>query len=86
LSKRKGICYDFSTLYAAFARAVGLKTKVISGNLNNNNKNIYHSWNEVYIKELEKWLSLDTSSGSITKENFFDNLDTEKKYLRISEK
>ncbi|OGO83058.1 MAG: hypothetical protein A2Y18_07050 [Clostridiales bacterium GWD2_32_19] len=52
-----GICYDYSSLYAAMLRSVDVKAKLVKGN----SKLIdgYHAWNEVYLDG--KWVIVDTT-------------------------
>lgn len=69
---RKGVCIDYSRLYAVMARSVGLKVKVVTG-LGYDGQGSYgpHAWNEVYLDESERWVPLDAtwaSSGG----NWFD--------------
>ncbi|MCX8128591.1 MAG: transglutaminase-like domain-containing protein [Clostridia bacterium] len=61
---RRGICYDFSSLFAAMSRSVGIPAKLIKGNA----KSVtgYHSWNEVYIKG--RWVIVDTATDAQLKE------------------
>lgn len=58
-----GICYDFSSLTAAMLRSIGIPTKLVSGY----NKDIvdYHSWNQVYLSEADKWITVDTTWDSV---------------------
>lgn len=72
LKQKTGICYDYSILFASMLRSVGIPAKVLMGT----SKDIvgYHAWNQVYIKETDKWITVDTtidaaqskSSGSIS--------------------
>ncbi|WP_181884446.1 transglutaminase-like domain-containing protein [Neobacillus piezotolerans] len=55
----QGICYDYSSLFAAMLRSQGIPTKVAMGYTPGVNG--YHAWNEVYIKELKKWVIIDTT-------------------------
>lgn len=48
LSRRKGICFDYSSLMAAMLRAQSIPTRLVIGNAS---PNIYHAWNEVYTEE-----------------------------------
>jgi hypothetical protein len=59
---RKGVCIDYSRLYAVMARAVGLEAKVVTG-LGYDGQGGYgpHAWNEVYISEKKAWEPLDTT-------------------------
>ncbi|RCX15465.1 transglutaminase superfamily protein [Anaerobacterium chartisolvens] len=63
LKDRKGICYDYCSLFAAMLRSVSVPTKLIMGH--KNDIETYHSWNGVYIKEKGKWLTIDTAYDSI---------------------
>ena len=59
LNSSLGICYDYSVLYAAMMRSVGVPTKLVMGY----NKDIkdYHAWNEVYLQESDQWVTIDTT-------------------------
>lgn len=60
ISSSKGICYDFSAVFAGMLRAVGVPTKVVMGY--SDNVKGYHAWNEVYLDG--KWMVIDTSFDS----------------------
>ena len=60
LASQKGICYDFSSTFAAMLRSVGIPAKLIKGYTSNANG--YHAWNEVYIDGA--WIVVDTSYDS----------------------
>lgn len=53
----KGICYDYSSLLAAFLRSQGVPTKLVKGY----SKHVegYHAWNEIFING--RWLIVDTT-------------------------
>lgn len=57
----KGICYDYSSLFAAMLRSVGVPTKLLKGY--KNDIKAYHAWNEVYLND--KWVTIDTTYDSI---------------------
>lgn len=59
---RKGVCIDYSRLYAVMARAVGLEVKVITG-LGYDGKGGYgaHAWNEIYLSHKDQWVPLDST-------------------------
>jgi hypothetical protein len=59
-SSKKGICYDFSSIFAGMLRSVGVPTKLIKGEATNVQG--YHSWNEVYVNG--SWKIVDTSYDS----------------------
>lgn len=68
---RKGVCIDYARLYAAMARAVGLEARVVTG-LGYDGRGGYgpHAWNEAYIKEQARWVSLDATWAQAG--NWFD--------------
>jgi uncharacterized membrane protein required for colicin V production len=59
---KKGVCIDYSRLYAIMARSQGLQVKVVTG-LGYDGQGGYgpHAWNEVYIPEKEEWIPLDST-------------------------
>lgn len=59
LETRKGICYDYSSLFAAMLRSLGIPTKLVMGTKNDIDK--YHAWNQVYIDDLGEWITVDTT-------------------------
>ena len=56
-TSKKGICYDYSVLFAAMLRSVGIPAKVLMGT--STNVDVYHAWNQVYLNE--KWITVDTT-------------------------
>ena len=54
---KKGICYDFNSLFAAMLRSVDIPAKLVKGYADEVQG--YHAWNEVYIDG--KWRLIDTS-------------------------
>jgi len=76
---RKGICFDFSSLYVSMCRAVGLKVQLITGLGFSGETWGDHAWNRVYCKETNKWIEVDTTFGTLG--NYFDkpNFDTDHK-------
>lgn len=59
ITSGKGICYDFSSLFAAMLRSQGIPVKLVKGYATNVNG--YHAWNEVFDNETGKWITLDTT-------------------------
>jgi Transglutaminase-like enzymes, putative cysteine proteases len=55
-STKKGICYDYASLFGAMLRSVGIPAKLVKGYTPNAQG--YHAWNEVYIG---KWVVIDTT-------------------------
>ena len=60
LAEKKGICYDFSSLYAAMLRSQGTPAKLVKGYAPKNASG-YHAWNEVYDVNKKEWLVVDTT-------------------------
>lgn len=54
LSTKKGICYDYASLFATMCRSQGVACKIAKGYTSNG---VYHAWNEVCIKN--KWYPID---------------------------
>ncbi len=82
---KKGVCYDFSTLFAAMSRSIGLETKVIRGNYVSGKRQEYHAWNEIYLKDEGKWIKLDSTFGYALNKNYFDNKDFDDDHVKIDE-
>ncbi|MEM4348177.1 MAG: transglutaminase-like domain-containing protein [Candidatus Anstonellaceae archaeon] len=58
LNNKEGVCFEYSTLFAALARAAGIPTKYVSGYVYSEKYGTWlgHVWNEVYLGE---WVSVD---------------------------
>lgn len=78
-STKKGICYDFSSLYAGMMRSVGVKCKIVKGY--NSMIDGYHAWNSVLVdgawhrvdltidsqlREYKKTYSFSSPQGTVT--------------------
>lgn len=65
LKDGKGICYDYSVLFAAMLRSRGIPAKLVKGY----KKDIanYHAWNEVYVDG--SWKVIDTTYDAHLKNN-----------------
>jgi hypothetical protein len=59
---KKGVCIDYSRLYAVMARSVGLDVKVVTG-LGYDGKGGYgpHAWNEVFLVKQQHYVPLDST-------------------------
>lgn len=72
INSKKGLCRDYSFVYASLARSAGLQTKVVYGDAWNNTSKAYekHAWNEVCIDG--KWISVDTTwnAGYVKNKSF----------------
>jgi transglutaminase-like putative cysteine protease len=56
LSTRKGICYDYASLFAAMARSQGIPTKLVKGYVGPDG--LYHAWNQVYTAQTG-WITVE---------------------------
>ncbi len=57
LSNKKGVCYDFASLFAAMCRAQGIPCKLVKGY--STKINGYHAWNSVYDSKTDRWYTID---------------------------
>lgn len=57
--ERKGICFDYSCLYVAMCRAVGIKVRLITGEGFNGVGWVSHAWNQALVNG--KWVNVDTT-------------------------
>lgn len=55
---QKGICYDYSALFASMLRSVGVPTKMVKG-YSDLIPDQYHAWNEVFVNG--SWQVVDTT-------------------------
>ena len=70
---RNGICFDYACLYVAMCRAVGLNVRLVTGDAYNGEEYISHAWNEVYLKDENKWINVDPTFYKAG--NYFDSKD-----------
>lgn len=66
-STKKGICYDYSSMFASMLRSFGVPTKLVKGYTSNVEG--YHAWNEVYDPKTDKWIVVDTTFDAQMKQN-----------------
>lgn len=62
LTTNKGICYDYSSTFAAMLRSLEIPVKLVKGYAKDVNG--YHAWNEVYNSETRNWETIDTTYDS----------------------
>ncbi|MEW9702735.1 transglutaminase family protein [Paenibacillus sp. SI8] len=60
----KGICYDYATIFAAMARSEGIPTRLVMG-YEADAPDTYHAWNQVYLKDSDEWVTIDTTYDSV---------------------
>lgn len=58
---KSGVCFDFSTLFAAMMNDIGLNVRVIVGQGYNGERFGPHAWNEVYLDDEKRWINVDTT-------------------------
>lgn len=73
---KKGICYDYSSVFAGVLRLNGIPTKLVTGYAKIT-PNTYHAWNEVYIDG--EWKIIDTTFDAVyiqqgIKTNMYKNI------------
>ena len=66
LSKRKGICYDFSHLFAALCRSQNIPCYVVDGDKRDNTQ-YHHTWNRVYFDS--SWWNIDVTFDTVQTKN-----------------
>ncbi len=66
LSTRKGICYDFSHLFAALCRSQHIPCFVVDGDKRDNNQ-YHHTWNRVYFNG--SWWNMDVTFDTVQAKN-----------------
>lgn len=82
----KGVCYDYSALASELGRAVGLQIRMAKGDyFLSDGSALYHAWNEVYIREQGRWISMDTTYASVYQRNYFDTAEFGKSYNKTEE-
>jgi len=82
-NERKGVCFDYSSLFIAMCRATGLKVRMVTG-LGYSGKDWGdHAWNEVWSEEEGRWVNVDTTFGKYV--NYFDRkgFNVDHKYAEI---
>lgn len=65
ITKQSGICYDYSSLFAAILRQQGIPTKMVKGY--STYTDVYHAWNEVYVGD--KWVIVDSTTDAYMFQN-----------------
>ena len=66
LSTRKGICYDFSHLFAALCRSQNITCYVVDGD-KRDNAQYHHTWNRVYFDG--SWWDMDVTFDIVQTKN-----------------
>ena len=66
LRTRKGVCYDFSHLFAALCRSQNISCYVVDGN-KRDNAQYHHTWNRVYFNG--SWWNMDVTFDIVQTKN-----------------
>ena len=66
LTTKKGICYDFSHLFAALCRSQNIPCYVVDGD-KRENVQYHHTWNRVYFND--SWWNIDVTFDIIQSKN-----------------
>lgn len=62
LGVRKGDCNEYTVLFTAFARAVGIPARMNAGLVYHNGRFFYHAWSEIY---LGRWVAADPTFAQL---------------------
>ncbi|MGG7144598.1 transglutaminase-like domain-containing protein [Clostridium nigeriense] len=76
---RSGICFDYACLYVAMSRAVGLGSRIITGDAYDGQSYGPHAWNQAYLEDEGIWINVDPTfylSG-----DYFDSVDFNNDHL-----
>jgi len=57
LKTSKGICFDYSSLFAAMLRSQDIPAKLIMGYVALSQEHSYHAWNEIFVKDIG-WIKI----------------------------
>ncbi len=68
---RKGICFDYSSLFISMCKANGIKVNLVTGLGYSGMLWGDHAWNQFYLKEQNRWVNVDTTFG-VSGVNYFD--------------
>ena len=68
---RKGICFDYASLFISMCKANGIKVNLVTGLGYSGMAWGDHAWNQFYDTEQKKWINVDTTFG-VSGSNYFD--------------
>lgn len=60
LQYKRGDCNEYTVLFTALARSIGIPTKMIAGVVYLNGRFFYHAWPQIYAGD---WIALDPTFG-----------------------
>ncbi len=68
---RKGICFDYASLFISMCKANGIKVNLVTGLGYSGMLWGDHAWNQFYFQEQSRWVNVDTTFG-VSGVNYFD--------------
>ncbi len=68
---RKGICFDYSSLFISMCKANGIKVNLVTGLGYSGMAWGDHAWNQFYDTAQKRWVNVDTTFG-VSGINYFD--------------
>lgn len=68
---RKGICFDYASLFISMCKANGIKVSLVTGLGYSGMSWGDHAWNQFYFQEQNRWVNVDTTFG-VSGVNYFD--------------
>jgi AraC-like DNA-binding protein len=71
--KKKGICFDYASLFISMCIANDIKVSLVTGLGYNGSFWGDHAWNQFYFEEEMRWVNIDTTFGTVGEH--FDNRD-----------
>lgn len=83
MQSKKGICFDFSSLFIAMCKANNIKVNLVTGMAFSGISWGDHAWNQFYDSSQNRWVNIDTTFGLVN--NYFDkpDFDVDHKYAEI---
>lgn len=60
-NNKSGICFDYSTLFAAMMDDIGMKVRVVVGTAYDGETFMPHAWNQAYLEDESRWINVDTT-------------------------
>jgi hypothetical protein len=68
---KKGICFDYASLFISMCKANGIKVNLVTGLGYSGMAWGDHAWNQFYDKQQKRWVTVDTTFG-VSGSNYFD--------------
>ncbi len=68
---RKGICFDYSSLFVSMCKANNIKVRMVTGMGYSGLAWGDHAWNQFYDNESKRWVNVDSTFG--VSGNYFDS-------------